>query len=142
MVARLEGAPWQSTSVVTAGLSGSGASSFFDILAGATDWNVEMSVPGYAHAGTTYTLGKTNLCQARAWVPGTFGGYTTLIPPYVGTVTITAIDSSHIAGDFAFVALGSSGVLHVTEGGFDALRDPWSEASTAEEAVAARRRAR
>ena len=121
MTATIDGASWVATLSVEARRTHSGAAGIIS-LAGSNNNGLGLGVAFPDSGVQSYTLGgfhpsnATILQGASAWVANVTGGS--------GTVTVTALDATHVAGTFAFNAVptpgtSASGTKHVTNGHFD-----------------------
>jgi len=119
LVARLDGSAWSGFASASVGdFLTAGA---LKIHAFGTDYWISLAIPKDSSVGAVCTLHGDPSSLGAVLIPGQpHDGYITTDPPYTGTVTIMAIDATHVAGEFHFDAIGDRGVIHVTEGGFDA----------------------
>jgi hypothetical protein len=122
MSASIEGTTWVASAVQVTIDAEAGT---LNVAGGGDGSNTVMSMTIAATAPGTYSLGPggtgaaiVGLSTGQTWTSSGVGGS--------GSVTITTLSSAHVAGTFNFTGIalsgGAIGVVHVTNGKFDATR--------------------
>jgi len=117
--ATINGTNWGAIGKVAVTRSGN----IISVAAGSTSYVVAFGV-GAATVAGVYPLTYQNPSGSIAIVTNTAGaGWSTAVSGGAGTLTITALTTTHVAGTFVFDAPPTtgtaSGTLHVTNGKFD-----------------------
>ncbi len=122
MSASIEGTTWVASAVQVAIDAEAGT---LNVVGGGEGTNTNMSISVTATAPGTYSLGPggpgaatVGLSTGQTWTSNGVGGS--------GSVIITTLSNTHVAGTFSFTGTalsgGAVGIVHITNGKFDATR--------------------